>query len=136
VGLHEMRQFARKFLAVAALIALLAASVPALAESLSASNLPACCNGVYCPLHSRRGGSQPQDKSNCGGQGNPIRNDSSMRSCDTAPNSVMETAPFVLVALLAVRYPASAEHLQIHAARFFPFIVSIPLTPPPRTLLS
>ena len=59
-----------------------------------------------------------------------------MRACDAASNPVMGTALFVLVAPLAVRYPASAEPLRIRPAQFFPFIVSIPLTPPPRTLPS
>ena len=132
----KLRQIARKFQAVMALFALLATSVAGLAESLAASDLPACCNAVYCPMHHRQAGYPQKDKSNCDTQGNPMGNDCSMRACDTAPDPVVGTTTFVLVAPLAVRYPASAEPLSIQAARFFPFIVSIPLPPPPRTLPS
>lgn len=132
----RLREMMRKLLTVVALSALLVASVPALAELLSASDLPACCNTVYCPMHHRQAGNPQGDKSNCDAKGNPMGNDCSMRACDTAPNPVVGTTTFVLVAPFAVRYPPSAEPLQIQAARFFPFIVSIPLTPPPRTLPS
>jgi hypothetical protein len=132
----RLREMARKIQAVAALIALLATGVPTLAESLSASTLPACCNTVYCPVHHRQVHELQKDKSNCDAQGNPVRNDCSMRACDTAPSPVVGTSPFVLVTPLAMRSPAGAEPAQIQAPRFFPFSISIPLTPPPRTLLS
>jgi hypothetical protein len=61
----------RKLLAVGALLALLAATTPALAESLSASELPACCNTAYCPLHHRQGRDMQKDKSNCSAHGMP-----------------------------------------------------------------
>jgi hypothetical protein len=50
-----VRGIPRKFLAVTALFALLAVTTPALADSLSASDLPACCKTSYCPLHHRQG---------------------------------------------------------------------------------
>jgi hypothetical protein len=132
----KLRQIARKFQAVAALFALLATSVAGLAESLAASNLPACCNTVYCPVHHREAQELQKDKSKCDAQGHPAGNDCSMRACDTTPSPVVGTAPFVLVAPLTMRSPASAESARIQAPQFFPFIASIPLTPPPRTLPS
>ena len=132
----SLREMARKFQAVAALFALLSTGVPTLAESLSASNLPACCNTVYCPVHHRQIHELQKDRTNCDAQGNPVRNDCSMRACDTTVSPAVGTAPFVLVAPLAMRYPESAEPAQIQAPRFFPFSASIPLTPPPRTLPS
>ena len=126
----------RKLQAVAALIALLATSLPGLAESLAASNLPACCNTVYCPVHHRQARELQKDKTICDSDGTSAVNDCSMRACDTTPNPVDGTAPFVLVAPLAVRVPADSVPTQMQAPRFFPFIVSIPLTPPPRPLPS
>jgi len=127
---------ARKLLAVAALFALAFATVPALTESLSASGLPVCCNTVYCPVHHRQVSEAQKDASNCDAQENPMRNNCSMRACDATSNPIVGSALFVLVTPLAMRSPASAEPARIQASRFFPFIVSIPLTPPPRTLPS
>src|ERR1039457_7250306 len=107
-GCMKLRQIARKFQAVAALFALLATSVAGLAESLAASNLPACCNTVYGPVHHREAKKLKKDKSKCDAQGPPAGNDCSMRACDTTPSPVVGTAPFVLVAPLTMRSPASA----------------------------
>ena len=131
-----LRQVTRKLAAVAALFALLVANVPALADSLSVSSLPACCNTVYCPLHRGQSHDFQKDKSNCDPMGNPVRNDSSMRACDTAPGPVVGTAPYVLPAPFAMLGPASSEPARIQASQFFPFVVNIPLTPPPRALQS
>jgi hypothetical protein len=130
----RLRQMARKLQAVAALFALLFASVPALAESLSSSGLPVCCNTVYCPVHHRQVSEAQKAKSNCDAQGNPMRDNCSMRACDATSSPVVGSALFVLVTPPALRSPASAEPARIQAPRFFPFIVSIPMTPPPRTL--
>jgi len=64
------------------------------------------------------------------------RSDCSMRACDNAPSPVVGTSPFVLLTPLIMRSPASAEPARVQALRFFPFNISIPLTPPPRTLPS
>jgi hypothetical protein len=132
----RLRQVARKLQAVAALIGLLVATVPLLAESLSASSLPACCNTVYCPVHHHQAHQLQADKSICDSQGSFAGNDCAMRACDTAPNPAVGTLPFVLTAPLAMRGPAIAEPARVQAPRFFPLVVSIPLTPPPRTLPS
>ena len=129
-----MRQMARKLQAVTALFALLIGSVPALAESLSTSNLPVCCNTVYCPVHHRQVSQAQKDASNCDAQGNAMRINCSMRACDTASPVIVGTALYVLAAPFAMRAPSSAEPALIQTPRFFPFIVSNPLTPPPRTL--
>jgi hypothetical protein len=132
----NLRQIARKFQAVVALFALLATGATGLTESLAASTLPACCNTVFCPLHRGQSPNLQKDKTNCDAQGNPLRNDSSMRACDTMPTPVVGTTLIVLVAPLAMRSPASAEPTQMRAPQFFPTTTSIPLTPPPRTLPS
>jgi hypothetical protein len=135
-GCMKLRQIARKLQAVAALFALLVTGVAGLAESLPVSDLPFCCNAVYCPVHPRQAHEFQKDKSKCDAQGHLAGNDCSMRACDTTPSPVVGTAPFVLVAPIALRSPASAEPARIQAPHFFSFIASIPLTPPPRTLPS
>lgn len=132
----KVQQIARKSLAVAALIALLIASAPGLSRSLYASDLPACCNTEYCPMHHHRASEQQTDKSNCDSHGNSAGNDCSMRACDTTASPVVGTAPFVLVTPATTRVPSSAEPTQMQASRFLPSIISIPLTPPPRILPS
>jgi hypothetical protein len=132
----RLLQMTQKLQAVAALFALLVASVPALAESFGAVNMPAYCNIAFCPMHRGQSQQQRNDKSNCDGQSRQGENDCSMRACDTTSPLVVGTSPYVLATPLAIRYPASAEPARIQAVRFFTFIVSIPLTPPPRTLPS
>jgi hypothetical protein len=132
----RLRQIARKLLGVSALFALLVASIPALAESLSASNLPACCSNIYCPMRYHQAGSHQKNIPICGAQGNSSRSGYSMRACGNAPLPFVGTAPFVLMAPFGIRHQASAEPAQISRPEFFPFVVSIPSTPPPRTLLS
>jgi hypothetical protein len=128
----SLRQIARKVLAVAALAALLIAGTPALAESLSTSNLPACCNNIYCPM--RRGPARGH-RTICGAQGN-FAGSSCICTCDATPPPVVGTAPYVLIAPIGIRYQATAEPAQISGPKFFSSVVSIPLTPPPRTLPS
>jgi hypothetical protein len=132
----KLRQIARKIQAIAALFAMLATGVAGLAESLPASGVPPCCNTIYCPVHQRQVREQQRDKSICDSQGKSSENNCSMRACDTMAAPVVGTAPFVLVAPLAMRSPSGAEPAQIQARQFFPFLTSIPLTPPPRTLPS
>jgi hypothetical protein len=132
----KLRNIARKLLAAAALLALLTASTPALAESLSASDSPACCNTSYCPVHHRQGRDLQKDKSNCDTAGEPARTDCSMRACDPAPNQAVGTAPFVLIAPVAISYEATAQAAPLSLSLFFPFVLGIPSTPPPRTLPS
>ena len=131
-----MIQGVRKLAAVAALLALLLPSVSALAETLSAADLPACCNTTYCPVHHRQGRNLQKDKSNCDTSGMPGQNDCSMRACDAAPNPIVGTAAFVLVTPIALRGPSIAEATPASAFQFFRFIDTIPQTPPPRTFLS
>jgi len=128
------RHIARKFLAVAGLFALLTTSMSTLAESLSASELPVCCNTVYCPLHHRQGHDTQKDKSDCGAPGNPRRTDSSMRACDSVPNQAVGTAPFLLAAPVTISREMTTQAAPLSTSRFFPFLVRIPSTPPPRTL--
>ena len=135
-GCMKLRQVAKRLLVAASLFALLTASVPGLAESLSASNVPTCCNSKYCPLHRHQASEQQTDKSDCDSHGNFAGNECSMQSCDITKSPVVATALFVLVTPLAMRVPASAEPTQMQAPRFFPFIISIPMTPPPRILPS
>lgn len=131
-----MRDALRKFAASAALLALLLSGVPALAEALSAADLPACCNTVYCPLHHRQMSDLQKDKSNCGAMDATAQQDCSMRACDAAPNPIVGTAVFVLVTPVALLGPSVAEAAPALASHFFPYVATIPLTLPPRTSLS
>jgi hypothetical protein len=132
----DCKQMTRKIQAVVALVALLIASVPALAESLATPDLPSCCNTVYCPLHHRQARELQQDKTKCDSKGNPARNDCSMRACDPTPQPAMGTALYLLATPPAIRYAVTAEPARFPMTRHFAFAVSIPLTPPPRLLAS
>jgi hypothetical protein len=132
-GGSKLRKIVRKLAAVAALLALLLPGVSSLAETLSAADLPACCNTAFCPVHHRQGRNLQKDRSNCDAIGVPGQNDCSMRACDAAPNPAVGTALFVLVAPLALRGPAVAEAAPALASQFFNYVPAIPLTPPPRT---
>ena len=132
----NLRDISRKFLAVAALIALLAASTPALAESLSASDLPACCNTAYCPVHHRQGREMQKDKSDCAAHGKAGAADCSMRACDPAPNQAVGTALFTLAAPITISYEATVQAAPLSLSSFVPFVASLPSTPPPRTFPS
>jgi hypothetical protein len=134
--LSKLRNIIRKLAAIAALLALLLPGISALAETLSAADLPACCNTAYCPVHHRQGRNLQKDKSNCDAIGMPGRNDCSMRACDASPNIVVGTAAFVLVNPVALRDPAIAEAASALASEFFPYVGTIPLIPPPRTFPS
>jgi hypothetical protein len=131
-----LREAVRKLAAIAAVLALLLPGVSALAETLSATDLPACCNTAYCPVHHRQKSNLQKDKSNCAAIGMPGHDDCSMRACDAAPNSIVGTAAFVLVTPVALRGPAVAEAAPALASQFFPNVPTFPLTPPPRTFPS
>jgi hypothetical protein len=132
----KLRQIARKFSAVMALMALLFPGVSILADTLSAADLPACCNTIYCPLHHRQMSDLQKDKANCDAMGIPGHNNCSMRACDPAPNPIVGTAVFNLVIPMALRGPAVAEAAPVLESQFFPYVAMIPLTPPPRNFLS
>ena len=132
----KLRKLMRRFAAIAALLALFLPGISALADTLSASDLPACCNTVYCPLHHRQMQSLQKDKINCDATRTPGQNDCSMRACDAAPNPAVGTPEFVLVTSVALRGPAVAETAPVLASRFFSYVVTVPLTPPPRTFPS
>jgi hypothetical protein len=131
-----LRETFRKLASIVALLAVLLPGVSALAETLSAAELPACCNTAYCPVHHRQERNLQKDKRNCDAAGIPGQNDCSMRACDAAPNLVVGTTPFVLVTPVALRGPAVAEAAPALASQFFPYVATIPLTPPPRTFPS
>jgi hypothetical protein len=127
-------QFARKLQAIAALLALFIATVPALADSLSSPDLSACCTTSYCPVHHRKAQDLQRDKNKCDTQISSADNDCSMRACDTAPTPAVGTALFVLAAPMSISYRAIAEPAPILISEFFPFHLNSPSTPPPRML--
>jgi hypothetical protein len=130
-----LREITRKLLALAALLAMLATGIPSLAESLTASEA-ACCNTVYCPVHHGQARQIQKDKTDCDGQAKLGQTECSMRACDTTPNPAVGTAPFVLIAPATISYEAPVEAMSSSSSRFFPFVVSLPSIPPPRTLPS
>ena len=133
----SLQDIPRKLLAVAALLALLSASTPALADSLSASDSPACCNTAYCPVHHRQNRDMQKDKSNCDtAAGHPARTDCSIRACDASPSQAVGTGLFTLAAPITISYQATVQAAPLSMPSFVPFVVSLPSTPPPRTFLS
>jgi hypothetical protein len=135
-GGSRLRQIVGKFAAVVALVALFLPGISSLAETLSASSLPACCNTAFCPVHHRHVSNLQRDKSNCATMGVPGQKDCSMRACDAAPIPALGSTAFVLVAPVALRGPAVAEAAPALASSFFPNVTAIPLTPPPRIFQS
>lgn len=135
-GNPKLRQIVRKLAAIAAILALLLPGISALAGTLSAADLPACCNTAYCPVHHRQVRNLQKDKSNCDAMGIPGQIDCSMRACDAAANPAVGTAAFVLITPVALRGPAVAESTPALASQFFPYVATIPLIPPPRTFPS
>ena len=135
-GNPKLRQIVRKLAAIAAILALLLPGISTLAGTLSATDLPACCNTAYCPVHHRQVRNLQKDKSNCDAMGIPGQNDCSMRACDAAPNPAVGTAAFVLVTPVALRDPAVAEATPVCTSQFFPYVATIPQIPPPRTFPS
>ncbi len=132
----RLKDSPRKLLTVVALFGLLAASTPALAESLTASDSLVCCKTAYCPVHHRQVHDMQKDKSNCDAQGKPAGSDCSMRACDPTPNPAVGTAPFTLAAPITILYEATTQPAQLSFYGFVPSVVSLPSTPPPRTLPS
>jgi hypothetical protein len=128
----RLKDIPRKLLAVATLFALLAASTPALAESLSASDLAACCNTSYCPVHHRQSRDMQKDKSNCDAHRKSGAEGCSMRACDATPNQAVGSVPFTLAAPITIFYEVTAQPAPLSSSGFFPFMVSLPITPPPR----
>lgn len=129
----RLTDIAKKFLGIAAMLALLTASTPALAEALTASNVPACCNTAMCPLHHHQS-NNPQDPSNCAGKSQGAG--SSMRACDPSPDQALGIAPYMLVAPITISREVAKQSAAISLSLFFPIVVSLPSTPPPRTLPS
>src|SRR6202035_2196890 len=105
-----------------------------MAESLSSGDLLACCNTAYCPLHHRQMSDVQRDKNECGAVGAPGERDCSMRACDAAPAPAVGTALLILVTPVILRAPVAAEAATAPASQYFPYVVAIPLTPPPQTL--
>jgi hypothetical protein len=131
--LSELRATIRKLATVAALLALLLPGLSTLVETLSAADLPACCNTAYCPVHHRQGRNLQKDKSNCDAIRIPGQNDCSMRACDAVPNPVVGTAVFVLVTPVALRVPSIEGSAPALGSQFFPYAAKFPQTPPPRS---
>ena len=127
-----MREIFHKFAALIAIVALLLPGVSVLAESLSAAELPACCNTSYCPVHHRQAREAQKDKSDCAGLGIPGHDDCSMRACDTPAKPVVGTPAYVLIAPIGLRTPTVAEAAPALPFKSFVYVATIPLTPPPR----
>jgi hypothetical protein len=132
----KLGDISRKLLAITALFTLLAANTPALADSLSAANPAACCNTVYCPLHHSQARNMRKDNANCDTHGNTDAPDSSMRACDDTTHQAMGGASFTLTAPVTIFYETMTEPAPLSLATFSPIVVSLPSTPPPRTLPS
>jgi hypothetical protein len=130
-----LREITRKLLALAALLAMLATGMPGLAESLSAAEAT-CCNTVYCPVHHGQARQIQKDKTDCDAKVKLGQTECSMRACDPTPNPAVGTAPFVLIAPVTILYEAPVQAVSPLSSRFFPFVVSLPSTPPPRLLPS
>jgi hypothetical protein len=131
-----LRGIGRKIAAVVALLAMLLPGLSTLAETLSAADLPACCNTTYCPVHHRQPRDLQKDKSNCDSMGIPGQHECSMRGCDAPQAPAVGTPSFVLVAPVTLSVPTAAEAAPLAAALFSPYVFAVPLTPPPRTFFN
>jgi hypothetical protein len=132
----NLQRWLRKFAATAALFALLLPGLSALGKSLSASDLPPCCNASYCPLHHRDASSLQRDRKNCDTAGSPAGKDCSMRACDAVAHPAVGSALYLLVTPLAVRGLSPAECTFSFIFPAIPHVSPFPLTPPPRIFVS
>jgi hypothetical protein len=130
------QQIMRKLVAVAALLALLLAGVPTLADAFSSPDLPPCCNSIYCPMRHHRAGGQQKQMSNCAAECNSKGNGCSMNVCDMSPTPILGIAPFVLAVPMAVHNHAIAEPAPAFVPGFVFFPLRVPSIPPPRTFPS
>jgi hypothetical protein len=136
VDVTALLKIVHKLAAILAVAGLLLSGISSIAETLSAGDLPACCNTAYCPVHHRQGRNFQKDKSDCAGKGAAGQNDCAMRGCDAPQKPIVGIASFLLVAPYAIHPLTIAESALASGLRFLPFTASIPLTPPPRTLPS
>jgi hypothetical protein len=125
----------RTVFAMIALFALVSASIPTLAESLLSADLLSCCNTALCPLHAHKMRTVQKDMTDCARNQLPGA-DSSMIACDTTSIQAVGITAFVLRAPLAIVRVAMVQNAPSSVSRFVPFKVSVPTTPPPRTLPS
>jgi hypothetical protein len=132
----NLRTWLRKFAATASLCALLLPVAFAVAGSLSASDLPPCCNTSYCPLHHRDTSSLQRDRKNCDTAGSPAKRDCSMRACDAVAHPAVGSALYLLVTPLTVLGLSPAECTFSFIFPSIPHLSPFPLTPPPRSFLS
>ncbi|HLJ22966.1 MAG TPA: hypothetical protein VKT71_02585 [Candidatus Acidoferrales bacterium] len=130
---HNVRKSLRKLAAMAGLLALLMPCVSVLAGTLSAAEVPICCNTAYCPLHHRPDPDSKTGKSDCDTMGNSGLTKSSLRACDPAQTAVASLGPVVLVGPVALRSPSAANGAPVFVSAFFPYFIAVPLSPPPRT---
>jgi hypothetical protein len=134
--LGELNKIVHKLAAVTAVLALLLSGLSAIGETLSAADQPACCNTAYCPVHHRQGRNLQKDKSDCAGMSAPGQNNCSLRGCDAAPKPIVGTASFLLVSPYAIHGLTLAEAAPATPSTILFYVAAIPLTPPPRTVLS
>ncbi|HVA93497.1 MAG TPA: hypothetical protein VNI36_01200 [Candidatus Dormibacteraeota bacterium] len=128
-----MRQITRKLQAVAALLALLLASVPTLVDAFSSADMSACCNSMDCPMrHGQICGSQ-KHASDGAAQCNSMGLDCSMGSCDMSPKPTMQMEPFMLAVPLAIHSQMITEPAPAFVPGFIFSRSSVPSIPPPRT---
>jgi len=125
----QLRKITRKLQAVAALLALLLASVPTLADAFSSADMPACCNSMDCPMRPGQICGSQKHASDYAGMGNGC----SMCSCDMSPKPILEIAPFVLAIPLAIHSQMIAEPAPAFVPGFLFSRGSVPSIPPPRT---
>ncbi len=129
-----VRGLLRKLAALLALVALLLPVLSTFAAMISAAGLPVCCNTNYCPLHHNSGSNSQKSGPDCPGKNMPGQSSSSVRACDSAPNPIVGTAPFVLVSPVVLRAPIVVEKANVVPSQSVTSFVAIPLTPPPRAV--
>jgi hypothetical protein len=117
---------------VVAILALLMASDPTLAEVLFAPPQACDCNMLFCPMHhpaSRNSGTQTTD---CGANGQSCSDGCSMSACNGMQFHVMSWAPLVLVAPLTIHAGELMQPAPVLASPVFTSTFRVPASPPPR----
>src|SRR5271165_4357984 len=116
----RLTDIAKKVLGIVAMLALLTASTPALAEALAGLDTPTCCNTAMCPLH-RHQDRNGHDMSDCAGKSQGTG--CTMRACDGNPDQALGIAPYMLVGPLAIFREMAKQSAAISLSLFFPVVV-------------
>jgi hypothetical protein len=122
----------RRLATIVAILALVMASDPALAESLVTTPQQCYCNMPLCPMHHPASSNSKTQTTNCGTDGRPYSNHCSMSACYSMQFHVISWTALMLVAPLAIPAGELMQPAPVLASLVFTSAFRAPASPPPR----